>query len=556
MSIFISHSSKDHETVNTIVRNLEDHGIQCWLSSRDIKPGETWAASIMEAIESSSAMLLLLTETANSSQQVSREVEEAVRHSIPVVPVILGNFQVSKNLKYFINSHQWINASSKSPKDWIPAIVDTLKLQLNITDSEITSDESLPSNTEKYTKKLNRFNSKAITVFIVVCITVVLLKFLVFRESDFDRAIRMMEAEDYVSAAQLFNDFAQANPDDSLRISAMYNCARASRLAGLRTTGERYLAVVEEYPDAFVSQLALFWAAKFFDSAGMRSEALAVHSRITQNDSLETALRIYSFYIYGDYMYDASALPMAESLYLESVGLSDKLTLRRFDIPLKALAEIPEFCEYPAKCSYRIATILISEINFAFISAENVAQIAAQKREAESWLGKCITYNDSEYFIAACGKAGDLYVDFANAVFSMDPPVSITDPEAVDEFYNQLHIQFYEPQMQHAIDILRTAVERSLADGVVTDAEHVLINQFATQIDDLSPGATFALNIPDSIYSAPLRALGPYSREMYVLTKFDPAVIPFCDSTSKQTSYPVWVQLPQQARFSTEDSRY
>jgi len=496
----------------------------------------------MEAIESSSAMLLLLTETANSSQQVSREVEEAVRHSIPVVPVILGNFQVSKNLKYFINSHQWINASSKSPKDWIPAIVDTLKLQLNITDSEITSDESIPSNAKKYTKKSSRFNSKAITVFIVVCITVVLLKFLVFRESDFDRAVRMMEAEDYVSAAQLFNDFAQANPDDSLRISAMYNCARASRLAGLRTTGERYLAVVEEYPDAFISQLALFWAAKFFDSAGMRSEAFAVHSELIENDSIEIALRIRSFSIVGDHMYDVSAFSMAEFLYIECVGISDKLKPRIPEILLLTNASIPEIRDYPAKCSYRIATILISDINFTSVSAENVAQIAAQKREAESWLGKCITYNVSEYFIAACGKAGDLYVDFANAVFSMDPPVSITDSEAVDEFYNQLHIQFYEPQMQHAIDILKTAVERSLADGVVTDAEHVLINQFATQIDDLSPGATFALCIPDSIYTAPSRALGPYSREMFDLTRFDTKLIPFWYSHSKLTSYPVWVQ--------------
>ena len=67
----------------------------------------------MEGIESSSVMLLLLSESSNASQQVVREVEEAVGRNIQIVPVIMGKFNIAKGLKYFINSHQWIETSDK-----------------------------------------------------------------------------------------------------------------------------------------------------------------------------------------------------------------------------------------------------------------------------------------------------------------------------------------------------------------------------------------------------------------------------------------------------------
>lgn len=49
--VFISHSSKDHEEVVSLVEYLEKNNISCFVSYRDIPKGSVWATVITEAIE-------------------------------------------------------------------------------------------------------------------------------------------------------------------------------------------------------------------------------------------------------------------------------------------------------------------------------------------------------------------------------------------------------------------------------------------------------------------------------------------------------------------------
>lgn len=543
MLVFISHSSSDNVIVGKIVEELESNGMKCWLSSRDIKPGATWAASIMDGIESSSVMLLVLTKTANSSQQVSREVEEAVRLNIPIVPIIVGEFEVSKNIKYFINSHQWINVPSKLHSDWVTIVIDTLKIQHDAK-STIGTVAEADTSAKRYKDQGNtRKVSKALLLILVTSLAMVLIKTVVFKQSAFISGIQAMESEDYTLAAQLFDDYARTHPEDSLHMTALYNCARASRLAGLQTTGERYLAVVNEYPDEFSSQLALFWAAKFFDSAGMRSEALQVHLRIIQDDSIEIPLRIYSLSVYGDYMYDISAYSNAIALYQECVQLSDSLIHLVPDIDIMTDFRIPEIVDYPAKCAYRIALILISELNYSSVTFENAAQFTDLKIEAETWLAKCLTYNVDDYFMAACSEAVKLNVEYAKAIALISPPEKLVlDSTSVDEYYNVLNDEIYQPSIQNALIILRVIYDKSKEDGIITPSEIELINRSATLIDSHMPGATADLGIPDSVYSSRSYSIGPYSRQMTDLTEYDVTLLPFWDPKSKQTSYPIWVR--------------
>jgi hypothetical protein len=38
--VFLSYSSKDHKTASAICGALESRGNSCWMSSRDVMPGE------------------------------------------------------------------------------------------------------------------------------------------------------------------------------------------------------------------------------------------------------------------------------------------------------------------------------------------------------------------------------------------------------------------------------------------------------------------------------------------------------------------------------------
>lgn len=112
MNIFISHSSDDFAMAENVCGLLEENGHKCFLAPRDIRSGYEYAEEIMNGIESSELMLLLLSEKANRSPHVLREVERAVSKSIPVIVYKLEEVELSKSMEYFLMSHQWVSGKA------------------------------------------------------------------------------------------------------------------------------------------------------------------------------------------------------------------------------------------------------------------------------------------------------------------------------------------------------------------------------------------------------------------------------------------------------------
>jgi hypothetical protein len=85
--IFVSHSNKDKIVADAVVAHLEREGMRCWCAPRDILSGASWASSIIQAINGCKAMVIVFSANANQSDHIHREVERAVNHGIPVVPM-------------------------------------------------------------------------------------------------------------------------------------------------------------------------------------------------------------------------------------------------------------------------------------------------------------------------------------------------------------------------------------------------------------------------------------------------------------------------------------
>ncbi|HEY4124610.1 MAG TPA: toll/interleukin-1 receptor domain-containing protein, partial [Rhizomicrobium sp.] len=73
--VFISYSSKDKTAADAACAVLESKGIRCWIAPRDITPGNDWGETIVGAIHSARAFLLIFSGNANTSPQIKREVE-------------------------------------------------------------------------------------------------------------------------------------------------------------------------------------------------------------------------------------------------------------------------------------------------------------------------------------------------------------------------------------------------------------------------------------------------------------------------------------------------
>ncbi len=160
MYVFISHSSKDFAIAKKVCDYLEKNGHQCFIAPRDIRSGKVYAQELVEGIDRSDVILVLLSRAANESPHVLREIERAVSKKISVLVYRLEEVELSKSLEYFLMTHQWIRVGEKEPFEDILKSVNNCK-----------QDTSYFANEPK--KKKGK--SKKLPLWFICCLTSIIL---------------------------------------------------------------------------------------------------------------------------------------------------------------------------------------------------------------------------------------------------------------------------------------------------------------------------------------------------------------------------------------------
>ncbi len=129
MQIFISHSSRDAAIAGQICERLEKNGAKCFIAPRDIRPGKEYAEEIINGLDNSAAMILLMSQNANGSPHVLREVEHAVSSGTPILVYKIEEVALSRSMEYFLMTHQWVSAKPQEDYADIVAFAQDLEEQ-------------------------------------------------------------------------------------------------------------------------------------------------------------------------------------------------------------------------------------------------------------------------------------------------------------------------------------------------------------------------------------------------------------------------------------------
>jgi hypothetical protein len=121
--VFISYSSPDQIKAEQICAALEKAGQPCWIAPRDLSAGTQWGAGIVAAIKECDAVVVVFSAAANSSPQVSREMEVAVGNRRPLIPIRVADVLPTDDMQYFLGVSHWFNAYSKPLQTYLPDIV-------------------------------------------------------------------------------------------------------------------------------------------------------------------------------------------------------------------------------------------------------------------------------------------------------------------------------------------------------------------------------------------------------------------------------------------------
>lgn len=124
--IFISYSIKDKAAAEVVCATLERAGLRCWMAPRDVLAGVNWGSAILGAINASRAMVLVFSSHANQSPHVLREVERAVHHGVPIIPLRIENVPPADALEFFISVQHWLEAADGPLESHLDKLIATL----------------------------------------------------------------------------------------------------------------------------------------------------------------------------------------------------------------------------------------------------------------------------------------------------------------------------------------------------------------------------------------------------------------------------------------------
>ena len=110
-AVFISYSSADSATADSVVASLEGHGVGCWIAPRDVTPGSQYAEEIIAAINEAKVIVLVLSENAVASAHVGKEIERASSKRRRIIALRTDATPLTRALEYFLSESQWIDVA-------------------------------------------------------------------------------------------------------------------------------------------------------------------------------------------------------------------------------------------------------------------------------------------------------------------------------------------------------------------------------------------------------------------------------------------------------------
>jgi TIR domain-containing protein/uncharacterized protein DUF4328 len=166
--VFISHASEDRDVAEAVCDAIEARGVRCWIAPRDITPGQDYAEALYEAIVECRALVLVLSERSVASQQVLREVEQALRDSDPIIPFRIDDAQLPPGLQFRIGKADWLAGSTVDLSSQIGMLADRMQAQFG---SGVFAGLNVPTSAAPrswlgYPGVLRRLTATWMTVFL------------------------------------------------------------------------------------------------------------------------------------------------------------------------------------------------------------------------------------------------------------------------------------------------------------------------------------------------------------------------------------------------------
>src|SRR3954464_7578067 len=98
--VFISYATADRAEALKVCKAIERRGTRCWISTRDVPPGENYQEAIVQSLRTARAVALVFSDSANTGDEIKKELSPPSRYNVPVIALRLKDVEPSDAFAY------------------------------------------------------------------------------------------------------------------------------------------------------------------------------------------------------------------------------------------------------------------------------------------------------------------------------------------------------------------------------------------------------------------------------------------------------------------------
>jgi len=106
--VFVSYARTDRERVMELVERMRSARIGVWIDEGGIHGASLWGQEIVDAIDASKVMILMISDSSITSDNVVKELSIASEDKKPILPVYLHRSEIPKSMRYQLAGIQHI----------------------------------------------------------------------------------------------------------------------------------------------------------------------------------------------------------------------------------------------------------------------------------------------------------------------------------------------------------------------------------------------------------------------------------------------------------------
>lgn len=108
--VFISYKSEEYDYAVRVRSELQRNGISCWMAPESLPGGSSYAAEIPKAIRDCRAFVLILTDAAQNSKWVPRELDRAINADKRIFPFLPEKMEFNDDIIFYLTNVQYYAA--------------------------------------------------------------------------------------------------------------------------------------------------------------------------------------------------------------------------------------------------------------------------------------------------------------------------------------------------------------------------------------------------------------------------------------------------------------